>query len=542
MTASYSSFLARRRRTATIPVSQALYGRQQVRNSAGGFVFKLDKWKQLDRFLILGAAGPTYYAGQEKLVKDNADIVIQCIRENGRRVVDRIVEISDAGRAVKNDPAIFALAMVTAHGDEAAKALAFRSLSKVARTGTHLFHFCENASDLRGWGRGLQRAVAGWLCERKPESLANQVVKYRQRDGWSMRDVLRVSHPRQHYNLSEQQNAIFHYVTKGWESVGDQPHPDKALVGIWAAERAKRATGEKEIARLVRDYALPWEAIDTKWLKSNVVWEALLENIKPAALVRNLNRLTANGYIKDFSQSTRDIVTKLTNPEYIKGSRLHPFSVLVALKQYGLGHGDKGSLVWRPNQQVVNALDELFYMTHQFVEPTGKNILVAVDVSGSMDSNQCAKLPMTARDVAVAMAMTIAKTEPNHKLVAISGGLTEMAISPRQRLDDVINYTRRLPFQQTDLSLPMVTALQRNWEVDAFVTITDGEVNAGTHPSAALEQYRRASGREGRNVVIAVTSTGFTIADPNDHRSLDVVGMDTAVPQLVSDFIAGRLM
>ena len=49
----------------------------------------------------------------------------------------------------------------------------------------------------RGWGRGLRRAV-GVLVHRRGRraTLAYQVVKYRQREGWSHRDLLRLAHPR----------------------------------------------------------------------------------------------------------------------------------------------------------------------------------------------------------------------------------------------------------------------------------------------------------------------------------------------------------
>ena len=60
--------------------------------------------------------------------------------------MNRIVEISDAGRASKNDPAIFALALVVTHGDARAKAHAFANLGKVCRIGPHLFHFAEYVS------------------------------------------------------------------------------------------------------------------------------------------------------------------------------------------------------------------------------------------------------------------------------------------------------------------------------------------------------------------------------------------------------------
>jgi 60 kDa SS-A/Ro ribonucleoprotein len=108
--------------------------------------------------------------------------------------VNRIVEISDSGRAPKNDPAIFALALVATHGSNEAKALAFQNLAKVCRIGTHLFHFAEYVNALRGWGRGLRNAAGRWYISREADELAHQAVKYQQRDGWSHGDLLRLAH------------------------------------------------------------------------------------------------------------------------------------------------------------------------------------------------------------------------------------------------------------------------------------------------------------------------------------------------------------
>src|ERR1700744_6625987 len=99
----------------------------------------------------MGENGGTYYIGQGELVKQNHDAVVTCIKADGLRVANRIVEISDAGRAPKNDPAIFALALVATHGDAPAKAQAFANLNKVCRSGTHLFHFAEYVNAMRRW-------------------------------------------------------------------------------------------------------------------------------------------------------------------------------------------------------------------------------------------------------------------------------------------------------------------------------------------------------------------------------------------------------
>ena len=83
-------------------------------------------------------------------------------------------------------------------------------------------------------------------------------------------------------------------------------------------------------------------------------------------------------------------------------------------------------------------------------------------------------------------------------------------------------------------------ALER--EVDTFVIYTDSETWAGDiQPAQGLRDYRRASGIDARLVVVGMVSNGFSIADPADQGMLDVVGFDTATPQLISDFARGTL-
>src|SRR2546425_12896468 len=153
MAINYAKLFNRR----VTPQSQPIPGSTQVRNSAGGYTWEVDDWTRFDRFLILGAEGGTYYIGERELVRQNHDAIVRCIKTDGVRAVNRIVEISDSGRAPKNDPAIFAMALVATHGNAEAKALAFQNLGKVCRIGTHLFHFAEYVNALRG--RSEERRV-----------------------------------------------------------------------------------------------------------------------------------------------------------------------------------------------------------------------------------------------------------------------------------------------------------------------------------------------------------------------------------------------
>ena len=121
-----------------------------------------------------------------------------------------------------------------------------------------------------------------------------------------------------------------------------------------------------------------------------------------------------------------------------------------------------------------------------------------------------------------------------------TASISRLSVSPRQRLDDVVRTTSNLPFGGTDCSLPMQKALADKLEVDAFIVLTDSETWAGEiHPIQALKRYRDKTGIAAKLIVVGMTASEVSIADPNDRGSLDVVGFDAATPNLISDFVRG---
>ena len=531
------------------PQSEPIPGSSQVANSAGGYAWQVDDWMRLDRFLILGAEGGTYYIREHDLVKQNHNAIVRCIKEDGIRVVNRIVEISDSGRAPKNDPAIFALALVATHGDAAAKAHAFANLGKVCRIGTHLFHFAEYVNAMRGWGRGLRNAVGKWYVSREADELAHQAVKYQNRDGWSHSDLLRLAHP---IAPSPEHDAVFRWMLNGADALGEREVKRKvngedrvakynAVAPlpklIEAFEKAKRSTNVIEIVKLIDEFDLPREAIPTQWLNEVRVWDALLQRMPMTAMIRNLGKMSSIGLLTPFSDAQKLILAKLRDEKALKRARIHPLAVLIAQKIYAQGHGDKGSLKWSPVTAIVDALDAAFYATFRNVEPIGKPVLLALDVSGSMDS-QIAGSCLSAREASAAMALVTAATESEYHIMGFSNRFMPLNISPRMRLDDVVKRISNLPFEGTDCALPMIWARANKVNVSAFITYTDSETWAGKiHPSQALRQYRNEFVGDAKAVVVGMTSNGFTIADPNDRGMLDVVGFDTTAPAVIADFV-----
>lgn len=532
------------------PQSLPIPGTDQVLNRAGGYAWSVDDWARLDRFLILGSEGGSYYASERALSRANAEAVARCIAADGPRTVARISEISDRGRAAKNDPALLALAMAASLGDEVTRRAAFAALPQVARTGTHLFHFAGYMQGLRGWGRGARRAIAAWYQGLPAGKLAYQAIKYQNRDGWGHRDLLRLAHP---VAADETQNAVFHWITQGWPDVGAEPHPDAALRLIWAYERAKRAQSAAEVAGLIRTYRLPREAVPTQWLNEREVWAALLEDMPLTATIRNLATMTRVGLLAPMSEAAARVTEVLADGERLRAARVHPVAVLAALTTYQSGRGVRGQGQWEPVGEVVDALNAAFYQAFGNVTPAGRRIVLALDVSSSMASGRIAGVPgLTPRVGTAAMALVTAATEPQHTIVAFTAGpyrtryggsgISRLAITPAQRLDDVVRAVSGLPFGGTDCALPMLWALENGVAADAFVIYTDSETWAGDiHPSQALQQYRARTGIPARLVVVGMVASDFSIADPDDGGMLDVVGFDTAAPELISSFVRGEI-
>ena len=90
---------------------------------------------------------------------------------------------------------------------------------------------------------------------------------------------------------------------------------------------------------------------------------------------------------------------------------------------------------------------------------------------------------------------------------------------------------------QTDCALPMIHAKNNSIAVDVFIIYTDNETWHGEiHPSAALKNYRQAMSIDARLLVVGMSASNFTIADPADKGMLDVAGFDSNCPNLIRNF------
>lgn len=516
--------------STNIPQSEMLNERQ-VANNAGGYVYALDIWARLDRFLILGSDSGTYYQNAQDLTLQNYQVIVDCWNADYQRTSEKIVEISKAGRAPKNSPAIFALAVGSLADSVDARRAALNAVEHVCRTASHLFEFSTIVDALgRGWGRALKRAVSNWYERKSPDQLAYQMTKYRARNDYNHKRLIQRVRPSAADSNSERV-ALYRWACG--RDLSGYTLPD-VVNGHLAAMQAQTAS---ELVPLIEKYELTWEAIPTWALKDRDVWIALLPNLGMTALLRNLSTLTRVGVIAPLSKYVPEIVNRLTDEDTLRKSRIHPYSVLQALSVYRSGVSVSGQATWSPNSNIVSALDSAFYKAFSNVEPTGKRHMLAIDISGSMNVNLIGGA-VSAREASAAMAMVTARTEPQHHFVGFGHKLKELKINSSMDIASVCEAISSIHFQRTDCAQPILHALEKRMKVDVFVVYTDNETYYGSvHPSEALKQYRKKMGIDAKLIVVGMTSTGFSIADPLDHGMLDIVGFDASAAALMADFV-----
>lgn len=547
----------------------------QTPNSAGGWSFKVDKWTQARRFLILGSEKGTYYIGEKPLTLANMQAVLACIQEDGTRLVDLVCAVSDGGLAAKNSPAIFALALACSpkYASPATVAYALAHLPYVARTATHLFEFVETVQTFRGWGRGLRRAIGNWFTRQPPNSVAYQMIKYRQRNGWTGRDVLRLAHMG---SMEDEMQAIFRWVVgapltqrnvkragqpvqkvmttndtgiTGTTELGNL-YPDVSeslpeLIRVF--EVVQKLHNFDEIAALVKAHGLPREALPTEALNSPVVWAALLQNMPYTALMRNLATMTRVGLLGVGSgdlDAVMLVCLRLVEEKAITKARVHPIAILAALKTYAQGHGMRGQNTWTPNPRIIDALDKAYYLSFANVQPFAGRVKIAIDISGSMKTTSVVGLEyLTAREGAAALALPMLAAMPNAWTEAFNTDVKPLHLSSRQRLDDATLAIERLISGGTNCAAPIMAAIAHKEMVDCFVIITDSETWQGTpHPHQALEQYRKAVNPAAKLAVIAMCSNSETITNTDDDAGvINLVGFDTQTPVLLDAFLRGEV-
>jgi len=168
----------------------------------------------------------------------------------------------------------------------------------------------------------------------------------------------------------------------------------------------------------------------------------------------------------------------------------------------------------------------------------------------------------SALELSGVMALIIVRSEPDVTVIGIDDKIRQLAISGRQRPDDVKAYMQRNIGGATNLHLPFMRVEQdkQGDNTDAIVLFTDSEngayggyhygYNAQMRTPKSLREYQEdfVKNRPDRRMVLCqmianhrgwVHPSGYEW-DAVGRQSLEIVGFDPTIGKMTSDFLSGQ--
>lgn len=503
----------------------------QTLTSGGGFAFRITPIEQVYRFLFLGSSD-SYLSDRESILRIYP-VIRYLSKEQPKQLTDLIMEVKD--RVPRKDALLFTAVVYLIEEDnaEARRIFLDRVLTEICTNSYTFLTLIKNWLAFgKRFGRVWKRGIHKWYTEtRTLNQLIEDAAGFAQRSGLSHRNVLRLSRPKCTDSI---RNSVIHYLVKNTLT----ENAPEALVSLLAVPKVN---DDNEVVRMINrsDIKVRLENLSDQQKTKTVMSELLLKSLRNESLIRNLRTLTSlnifdNDELRNFTI------------ELIKSAKVHPIKLINALYVYSGAETGRSSKEITPNPRIVTALNDALELRFKETNSTNKKFLVGLDISSSMTWDKISGYVLNPLQISAALAYQYYKTEPNTDFVTFSERLKEL--DPMSFQEGCLSFAKTLcnrSFGYTDLGKMIEHAItqykERGKTYDAFIMFTDNEVNHGRHCFELLDEYRKMIGNEDVKFIInAMTAGEFTVGDPNDNRTLNLSGFDSAYPSIIADFVENK--
>ncbi|KAE9546835.1 hypothetical protein FO519_009953, partial [Halicephalobus sp. NKZ332] len=380
------------------------------RNSESSFSPSLEI--QIRRFLILGTTGGICNLNEKSLDFENFSIFKEAIESGqGAVLLKQVLEIFKHHLAPRHDTVLYGLAYCSRSRDVVSvekmkfdsedvkkvfldylKKLQYAALNnlEMIRSVTDLLAFVSYYSKIgeklgkgRGWGRMMRSMIEKWFHLQAPTKLIMECTKYRKRHGWSLRDILKLSHTKppegdwfllydhifhfiifnevdfskneSSYNpvsksLKKEKKANYDFDKKVIDENVMKNFVFKKIECHLEIQKLRKSEDVPRACELITEGMLVRENVPTDLLQYPKIWETLLNDMPMKALLRNLGKLSSLDIISGRNPEKEEFVDKVveqvTSESGLNNSRTHPLSLLISKKAYSKGKSSNGKLKW----------------------------------------------------------------------------------------------------------------------------------------------------------------------------------------------------
>ncbi len=443
----------------------------------------LDTWWALRRYLFVGDLDRALTQPLPVTVADATPVRV-ALAEDSLRVVAEILAAT-ATRPSRPEPLLLALALAAAADDDLTRRAALTALPRVARTAGDLFLFATFVQSLRGWGRGLRRAVGAWYNDRSPADLIEDVLTTPAHAGWRHADLLRLGHPRA---PTRTHDAIYRWLVSGAEPrVGgtDPAEPQSAqllarLTAVGSVADPRNATGA---AGLIATHRIPLASVPDHLLGEPLVWQALLPHLPLAAVLAAIPELAALGCLVPGAPQHDLVCGRLTDRGAVVRARVEPLAVGTALRAYEVGHSAAGR--WDANAGILSALGRAFDLSCRSLETGDQPLRLRIPVEIAQRPGRIGAFSTV--DVAATLAVVLSHAGAENRIEVCGAVTLALHLAPGAGIDEAVAAIGRLAARSGPHTgdSPALTLSARVGDAERIVRFGVSELDARPNPAEA---------------------------------------------------------
>ena len=491
------------RRGAALPAADA-------RNEAGGLAYVRAPKDALALYAATGCLNDVYYADATTQLDQ---VLALCAQVPVAFVAKTAIHARRRGH-MKDMPALL-LAWLAQHDG----ALCARVFDRVIDNGRMLRNFVQilrsGAVGRKSLGTRPKRLVQQWLERASIDQVLNAAVGQRP----SLADIVRMVHPKPQ---DVQREALYAWLL-------GKPYAHEQLPPVLQAFEAFKRGDIVDVPEIHFQYLAS--------SLSKGEWKTVACRLSWQALRMNLNTLQRNDVFRDVALTAR-LAATLRDPARIRNARAMPYQLLAAWNATG------DALP----QAIRDALQDAMEVATDNVPQLPGNVVVAIDVSGSMASpvtgfRYGATTAVRCVDVAALIAACIQRKNPAARVLPFDTQVHAHVSNPR---DSIITQAQRLAALcggGTAVSAPLKQLNHERAHVETLLVVSDNESWSDTQRGAATATMREWAKLRARNpnarLVCIDLQPYMTSQTRAGDRVLHIGGFSDAVFDLLATAASG---
>lgn len=504
------------------------YAEADSMNPEGFPSFKRSLEEAYLQVLLTNTVSGTFYASQSELLSETLQLHAQMASTDTDFMARALVYARSEG-LMRLQPIVGLAYLAKADLDKFRKV--FRQIIRTPGDLSDFVEIVRGGVAPGGMGRAIKSTVGDWMNGMSEY----HAIKYGTGgQGYSLRDVLRVAHPKPE---TDKADSIFLWLTdrEKWLASDEK----RALATqIDAFERLKRldvAEGQAAAREVISNGRLPYEVV-TGVVKPDVAtWEELMRQMPYMALLRHLNTLQRAEVLKN-KDNARYVADRLTNVEALKGARVLPFRLFTAYQMFTAVDPAE----WLVNEALADAMDAAFVN----MPDLGGTICIAPDVSGSMSGRISGKSKTRYIDIAGIFSGALLKASPTALVLPFETRVVDVKLNARDTLMTTAETLARIGGGGTAVSAPISHLLDKKIKVDTFIGITDniewavdGHGNQGFLPT--WNTYKQKVAPEAKAFLITIAPYRHAVAPSNAEDIFYIYGWSDTVLKFITLSLEG---